>query len=126
MVQTFKVLKVLSNPANSLHPGMMRTGTAAAKSLGVRLTLVEARAAEGLEDAFGAMVRERVSALLVLVDGMFYVNRTRISDRALRNRLPSIFTAEAGGLMHYSPNPTDNYRAAATFVSRAPSPETSP
>ena len=111
-------IAILSNPANSLHPGMVRTGIAAARSLGVRLTIVEARAAEGLEDAFATMVRERVSALLVLVDGMFYFNRTRISDLAIRSRLPSMFTAQAGGLMHYSPNPTDNYRRAATYVDK--------
>jgi putative ABC transport system substrate-binding protein len=111
-------IAILSNPANSLHPGMVRTGTAAARSLDVRLTIVEARAAEGLEDAFGTMVRERVNALLVLVDGMFYVNRTRISELAIRSRLPSLFTAQAGGLMHYSPNSTDNYRRAATYVDK--------
>ena len=111
-------ITILSNPANSLHPGMVRTGIAAARSLGVRLTIVEARTAEGLEDAFATMVRERVSALLVLVDGMFYFNRTRISDLAVRSRLPSMFTAQAGGLMHYSPNPTDNYRRAATYVDK--------
>jgi putative ABC transport system substrate-binding protein len=110
-------IAILSNPANSLHPGMVRTGIAEARSLGVRLTIVE-RAAEGLEDAFATMVRERVSALLVLVDGLFYFNRTRISDLALRSRLPSMFTAQAGGLMHYSPNPTDNYRRAATYVDK--------
>jgi putative ABC transport system substrate-binding protein len=29
-----------------------------------------------------------------------------------------MFTAQAGGLMHYSPNPTDNYRRAATYVDK--------
>jgi putative tryptophan/tyrosine transport system substrate-binding protein len=63
------------------------------------------------------MVRERVNALLVLVDGMFYFHRTRIADLAI-SRLPSMFTAQAGGLMHYSPNPTDNYRHAATYIDK--------
>jgi putative ABC transport system substrate-binding protein len=75
-------------------------------------------AKDRLEDAFGKMVRERVSAVLVLVDGMFYFNRTRISDLAIASRLPALFTAQAGGLMHYSPNPTDNYRRAATYVDK--------
>jgi len=43
-----------------------------------------------LEHAFGAMVRERVSALLVFVDGMFFYNRARVDDLALRSRLPSM------------------------------------
>jgi putative ABC transport system substrate-binding protein len=63
-----------------------------------------------------------MSALLVLPNGMFYLNRTRIAELALRNRLPSMFgmseMVEAGGLMEYAPSSIDNYRRAATFVDR--------
>jgi putative tryptophan/tyrosine transport system substrate-binding protein len=115
-------IAVLSNPGNAVHSTMVRSGTDAARSLGVRLTIVEARAAEGLEDAFGAMVRERVSALLVLVDGMFFYNRARVGDLALRSRLPSMVPTidyvQAGGLMSYAPNSADNYRRAATYVDK--------
>jgi ABC-type uncharacterized transport system substrate-binding protein len=83
-------IAVLSNPGNALHSTMVRSGTDAARSLGVRLTIVEAKVADGLEHAFEAMVRERVSALLVLVDGMFFYNRARLGDLALRSRLPSM------------------------------------
>jgi hypothetical protein len=42
-----------------------------------------------------------VAALLVLPDGMFYINRARIADLARRGRLPSMFgsseMAKAGG-----------------------------
>jgi len=115
-------IAVLSNPANALHSIMVRSGTDVARSLGVRLTIVEAKAADGLELAFGAMVRERASALLVLVDGMFFYNRTRVGDLALRSRLPSMVPTsdyvQAGGLMSYAPNSADNYRHAATYVDK--------
>jgi len=115
-------IAVLSNPGNALHSIMVRSGTDVARSLGVRLTIVEAKAADGLEHAFGAMVRERVSALLVLVDGMFFYNRTRFGDLALRSRLPSMVPTsdyvQAGGLMSYAPNSADNYRHAATYVDK--------
>jgi len=101
---------------------MVKSGTDAAKSLGLRLTIVEAKAADGLEHAFGVMVRERVSALLVLVDGMFFYNRARVGDLALRSRLPSMVPTsdyvKAGGLMSYAPNSADNYRHAATYVDK--------
>jgi putative ABC transport system substrate-binding protein len=113
-------IAVLSNPGNALHSIMVRSGTDAARSLGVRLAIVEARAADALEPAFGAMVRERVSALLVLVDGMFFYNRARVGELALRSRLPSMVPTsdyvQAGGLMSYAPNSADNYRHAATYV----------
>jgi ABC-type uncharacterized transport system substrate-binding protein len=53
-----------------------------------------------------------------LVDGMFFFNRTRINELALRSRLPSMFTAQAGGLMSYGANSVDNYRRAATYVDK--------
>jgi ABC-type uncharacterized transport system substrate-binding protein len=115
-------IAVLANPSNALHSTMVRSGTDAARSLGVQLTIVEAKAADGLEHAFGAMVREQVSALLVLVDGMFFYNRARVGDLALRSRLPSMVPTsdyvQAGGLMSYAPNSADNYRRAATYVDK--------
>ena len=59
---------------------------------------------------------------LVLVDGMFFDNRARIGDLALRSRLPSMVPTsdyvQAGGLMSYAPNSADNYRHAATYVDK--------
>jgi putative ABC transport system substrate-binding protein len=113
---------VLVNPGNALHATMVRSATDAAKLLGVRLAIVEAKAADGLEHAFGTMVRERVSALLVLVDGMFFYSRAGLAYLALRSRLPSMVPTsdfvQAGGLMSYAPNSADNYRHAATYVDK--------
>jgi putative ABC transport system substrate-binding protein len=115
-------IAVLANPGNALHSTMVRSATDAAKLLGVRLTIVEAKAADGLEHAFGTMVRERVGALLVLVDGMFFYSRARLADLALRSRLPSMVPTSdfvhAGGFMSYAPNSADNYRHAATYVDK--------
>jgi putative ABC transport system substrate-binding protein len=113
---------VLANPRNPLHPELVRNAKRAAGSLGVQLKIVEAGAPKELEGAFSTMAGERMSALLALGDGMFYVNRTRIADLALRNRLPSMFGsgdhARAGGLMAYAPRSVDNYRRAATYVDK--------
>src|SRR5712691_2779205 len=64
---------VLSNPTNPLHPELVRNAKLAAGSLGVQLKIVEAGAPMELERAFSTMAGERVSALLALGDGMFYV-----------------------------------------------------
>jgi putative ABC transport system substrate-binding protein len=113
---------VLSNPTDPLHPELVMNTQQAAGSLGVQLKIVEAGTSKDLEGAFSTMARERMSAVLVLPDGMFYLNRTRIADLALRNGLPSMFgsseMAKAGGLMDYAPSSLDNYRRAATFVDR--------
>jgi putative tryptophan/tyrosine transport system substrate-binding protein len=113
---------ILSNPTDPLHPELVRSAKQAAGSLGVQLNVVEAGAPRELEGAFSTMVREGMSALLVPPDGMFYLNRTRIADLALRNRLPSMFgsseNAKAGALMEYAPSSLDNYRRAATYVDK--------
>jgi putative tryptophan/tyrosine transport system substrate-binding protein len=113
---------VLSNPPNPVHPELVRIAKQAAGVLGLQVGVVEAGSPNELEGAFSTMARERVNALLVLSDGLFYLNRRRIADLALKNRLPSMFgsseNAEAGGLMEYAPSSAANYRRAATYVDK--------
>jgi putative ABC transport system substrate-binding protein len=114
---------VLSNPTNPLHPQLLRNVKTGAQSLGVKLDIVEASAAKQLESVFSTMARERMDGLLVLPDGMFYLNLPRIADLAVRHRLPSMFgstteLAMVGGLMAYGPSSVDNYRRAATYVDK--------
>src|SRR2546430_10373831 len=82
---------VLTNPTNPGHPAMVRNSKRAAEPLRLELRIVRAGVPNELEGAFSVMARERVNALLVLADGMFWVQRKRIADLALRNRLPSTF-----------------------------------
>ena len=101
---------------------MVRNSKRAAEPLRLELRIVRAGVPNELEGAFSVMARERVNALLVLADGMFWVQRKRIADLALRNRLPSTFQnsehAEAGGLISYAPNSVAPYRRAATYVDK--------
>jgi ABC-type uncharacterized transport system substrate-binding protein len=111
---------VLSNPTHPGHPPMVRSAKEVAQSLGLQLTIVEAGAPNELENAFSVMARTRARALLVLADGMFWAQRTRIVDLALRHRLPSMFGntefAEAGGLMTYAPNSVAPYSRVGYHV----------
>jgi putative tryptophan/tyrosine transport system substrate-binding protein len=113
---------VLANPTAPFTSPMVADAKEAAKSLGVQLKIVEAGAPAQLKDAFSTLHKERVGAVLVLGSGSFYLNRTRISDLALSNRLPSIFQnreyVEAGGLLSYAPSTIANYRRAATYVDK--------
>jgi len=113
---------VLSNPTHPLHPTLLKSAKRAAESLKLQLKTVEAGAPNELEGAFSAIARERVSALLVLADGMFWAERTRIANLALKHQLPSMFGntehAEAGGLMSYAPSSVEPYRRAASYVDK--------
>ena len=65
---------------------------------------------------------ERPDALNVLGWSLLAAFRKRITDLALNNRLPTVFTGErsilVGGLMSYGARLPDLYRRAATFVDK--------
>jgi len=68
------------------------------------------------------MTKERVGAVIVLLDSMLVANRTRIAELAIRSRRPAMYGltdhVKAGGLMAYGPNVADMHRRAATYVDK--------
>jgi len=113
---------VLGNPANPINAGNWRETQAAAKALGVRIDLGEARRPDEIEAAFAAIAKQRPEAVLVMVDAMLVNQRKRVADLAARYRLPTMYPfrefVEVGGLMSYGASLQDNYRRAATYVAK--------
>ncbi len=113
---------VLSNPANAGTAPQLRHAQDSARALGMRLQVLEARGPSKIDSAFAAMTREQVGAVIVLIDGMFLEQRTRIADLAATRRLPAVYGikdhVEAGGLITYGASLLDSYRRAATFVDK--------
>lgn len=94
----------------------------AARALGVRLQVVEARRPEDFDRAFTDMTKRRAEALSVVSTPMFEAERRRLVELAAKRRLPTVYTlglyVEAGGLMSYGPNIPDLFRRAATYVDK--------
>ncbi len=94
----------------------------AARALGVRLQLVEARDPADFDRAFSDMTRPRSGALTVLPSTMLFIERKRLVDLAAKNRLPTVYPwregVDSGGLMPYGPSIPDLYRRAATYVDK--------
>src|SRR5262249_59108312 len=67
-VPKIRHVAILSNPDNAYHQFAIREVNVAARSLGVRLQLLEARGPNEFDGAFAAMAKERVGALLVVSD----------------------------------------------------------
>jgi putative ABC transport system substrate-binding protein len=113
---------VLVNPANPLHADMLNRMRREAPRLDVKLEIAEARVENQLETAVESLNREHIAALLVLADGMFFLNRARLGGLLFQARLPSMFGntehVEAGGLISYAASSRDNYRRAAHFVDK--------
>jgi putative ABC transport system substrate-binding protein len=101
---------------------MLKAAEVAARALGVRLQVVEARGPADLDRAFSDMTSARASALTVLPGNTFFSERRRLVDLAAKNRLPAVYSlrefVDDGGLMSYGPDFTDMFRRAATYVDR--------
>jgi putative ABC transport system substrate-binding protein len=73
-------------------------------------------------DAFALMTRDRPDALFVAYHPSNYVNRQRIADFGIAQRIPGIVPYRegtmAGGLMSYGVSVTDQYRRAAGLVDK--------
>jgi len=101
---------------------ILKEAEVAARALGVRLQVVEARGPADVDRAFSDMIRARAGALTVPSTPMFFSERRRLVDLAAKNRLPTVFSfrqyVDAGGLMSYGPDLPDLFRRAATYVDK--------
>jgi putative ABC transport system substrate-binding protein len=115
-------LAVLVNLGNPAHAAIVKSIGANAQKLGVKIQTLDARNPEGIARNFAIMKQERAEAVIVAVDAFFLGQRQQIAELALKNHLPSIFSAqehvEAGGLMSYGQNLADMYRRAAGYVDK--------
>jgi len=115
-------LGVLVNLGNSAHPAVAKSITTNAQRLGIKVRVLDARNADGLTRNFSIMKQERTEAVIAVVDAFFISQRREIAELALKNNLPSMFSAqehvEAGGLMSYGQNLADHYRRAAAYVDK--------
>jgi putative tryptophan/tyrosine transport system substrate-binding protein len=113
---------VLLNPANPSNPIQLKDIQAAAPAFRVTLISLEVKGPDDIDPAFTTVVKERAGALLVLGDRLFATHQSQIIKFAVKNRLPTIYSqrlyVEAGGLMSYGANFTDQYRRAAIYVDK--------
>jgi ABC-type uncharacterized transport system substrate-binding protein len=94
-----------------------------ARALKIQLQSLEIQNANpDFEAAFQAAAKGRVNALVTVSGALFLDNAKRIAELAIKNRLPSMHenneNVEAGGLMSYTANDSDNYNRAAVFVDK--------
>ena len=75
-----------------------------------------------LDGAFQTAAKGRVNALITVTSAPLFLQRKRIADLAIKNRLPTLYQGsawvEAGGLMSYSANDLELFRRAATYVDK--------
>jgi putative ABC transport system substrate-binding protein len=120
LVPNAGLIGVLINPNYQEAEAQSRELKQAARSIGQRLRIVNAKNEGDLESAFATLVQERADALLVSADPFFDTKRDRIIALAAQYRLPAIYQfrdyAVAGGLMSYGISITDGYRQVGIYT----------
>jgi putative ABC transport system substrate-binding protein len=114
---------VLVNPANATSTeSTLRDVTAAARTDGLQINVLNASTSPEIEGAFASLIRERPQALFVGNDAYFYTRRVQLTHLATRHTIPATYSqrefAEAGGLMSYGTNLTDAHRQIGVYAGR--------
>jgi putative tryptophan/tyrosine transport system substrate-binding protein len=113
---------VLWNPNSPFLRSYLEAVEAAAPKLRVSLQSYEVQEADKYDDAFEAMRRDHMDAVLVLSDSFATSYRARIATLAAKHQLPALYGhsqyVQAGGLMSYGPAFSDAYRRGADYVDK--------
>ena len=115
-------LAFLRNPTSQQQEVQTIELQVAARTLGVRLLVVNASDPSEFEAAFATVVRERAGGLVVGGDAMLIIARDQLFAYAARHALPTIYyyreLAEAGGLMSYGASLAEIFRVVGVYTGR--------
>jgi putative ABC transport system substrate-binding protein len=113
---------VLVNPANPGAQAEVKILKEAVPALGLQLHIANASTGREIDAAFTAFTQQRVGALLIGADNVFFARRDQLIVLTARHALPAISIwrefAAGGGLLSYGANISDAYRKAALYVGR--------
>jgi putative tryptophan/tyrosine transport system substrate-binding protein len=95
---------------------------AAARVLGLQITVLNANSERDIDTAFATLVQQRVGALLVASSPFFSGRREQLVALATRHAIPAIFEwpefVALGGLMSYGTNLADGYRQVGIYAGK--------
>ena len=118
-VPSIRRLAVIANAGNPQAVLEVDEIKAVAHTLGIEIASLEIRRAQDIAPSFEAL---KADALYVASDVLVNTNRIRILTFAHSARLPTMFNnryyIEAGGLMSYGPNFSDQFRRTAELVDK--------
>jgi putative ABC transport system substrate-binding protein len=113
---------VLTYLVDPIAPLQVKAMEEAARSLGVALQVEDIRSADDIPAAFDAGRREGAEGLIVTGETILVTYRARISELAVRHRLPAMYPyviqVRDGGLMGYATVPSELQTLLADYVDR--------
>ena len=121
LVPTARSIALLVNTANPVAAGAeAKALQAVVSALGLHLLVVNASNALQIEDAFAALMQNRVEALHVGVDPLFGNHIDQLVALATRRKIPTIYAwrefTVAGGLMSYGSDIPDAFHQVGVYT----------
>jgi putative ABC transport system substrate-binding protein len=123
LIPAARAIALLTNPANPLAQPVLSDSEAAARILGLKLHVLEARNEGDFEGAFKAAADVHADALVIAsADPLFGSRAEQLGALALRHRLAAIYQfrrfAAGGGLASYGGSFLDSYRQVGNYTGR--------
>jgi putative ABC transport system substrate-binding protein len=122
LVPNASAVAVLINPKYSPGLAEARDMEAAAQSLGLQITVLEASSESEIDSAFAVLAQHKTDPLIINTDPFLLGQRQQIVQLAARRNVPTVYFlrefVDAGGLMSYGPSVANSYRQAGIYVGR--------
>jgi putative tryptophan/tyrosine transport system substrate-binding protein len=122
LLPTANAIALLVNPTNALTKSETKNVQDAARSLGLRLHILNASTESEIDAAFKALVELHLTALIVSVDAFLNNSRGQIVALAARYAVPTVYGVRdyvnAGGLMSYGTDLVDGYRQVGIYAGK--------
>ena len=123
MIPGLARLGLLVNPTNAGTPPLVADVKETARRFNINVVVAEVIRAEDFDKALGSLREARLDALLVMIEPMIFLNRTRVMEFATSNRLPVSYDVggeivRQGGLISYGPLLAPHYPLAAEYVDK--------
>jgi putative ABC transport system substrate-binding protein len=116
------VIGLLVNSNFSDVETQLKDVPAAARVLGLQMTVLNANSERDIDAAFTTLVQQRVGALLVASSPLFAGRREQLVSLATRHAIPAIFEwpefVTLGGLMSYGTNLADGYHQVGIYAGK--------
>jgi putative tryptophan/tyrosine transport system substrate-binding protein len=113
---------MLVNPTGPNSESTLRDAQSAARAIGLKIQVFNARTSREINVAFATFVRERPDALFIDIDPFFTSRRVQLVHLASHHRVPATYPgrqfAEIGGLVSYGSNLTDAWRQVGVYTGR--------
>jgi ABC-type uncharacterized transport system substrate-binding protein len=113
---------ILRDPSTPSGSGQFAAIQSAASALGVEISPVNMRDADGIESAVAEFARTPNGGIVLTGSGLSILHHELIIKLAARHKLPAVyyerFFAAAGGLISYGADRVELYRRAAGYVDR--------